>query len=646
MAEIIDVHVREDHLAKLVRPTQTTAAIVELVWNSLDADATNVRVKVIENELGGVESIVIEDDGHGISLDDARGEFGSLGGSWKKGAFKSRTEKRILHGSEGEGRWRAYALGNHVRWSSVSEADGVRTKVVIQGRRETLGQFSVDGPHETEEPLGTVLSIDEINEPPKGLLGDAIYGELAAALAPYLEQYPVAVTYRGAAIDPASVQVYRAEYELDLPNIDPKPNLLVIEWSEEYPRSLFLCDDSGLTLEELQPRIQAPGFAFTGYVRWQGFREHIDKLLLADLGTEPVGPVVEAARAELRNHFRERAGVVSRQLIEEWKKENVYPYDGDTSSRVEEAKRDLFDVVALAAAPAVNRSGDRSAKKLTLTLLREALEQSPDSVQRVMRQVLDLSSERLDELDALLTRTPLTALITAAKRIADRLDFLAGLEVLLFDPESTATLLERSQLHRILVNETWIFGEAFNLMADDESLTAVLKHHLAELGRDELAPEQPVLDEQGKPRIIDLLLGRALRQNREKREHLVVELKRPNVKLGSDELTQIERYALAVTKDPRFDKTDVEWDFLLIGNKWDDFAEQRANQTGKPQGLISESEGVRVWVKTWGQLIAENEHRLKFVQESLEYAPTRDKALEYLRKTHSKYLPPPLQEGA
>ena len=532
-------------------------------------------------------------------------------------------------------------MGHH-HSSGVNRTWG--NPLVIEGHRATLGQFSVEGPVDTDEPIGTVLTIDHINDPPKGVLGDAIYGELAAALAPYLEQYPVTVIYRGTRIDPTSVQVHRAEYGLDLPGLEPRPKLLVIEWSEAYPRSLFLCDESGLTLEELQPRIQAPGFEFTGYVKWQGFREHSDKLLLADLGAEPVGPVVEAARAELRNHFRERAGVVSRQLIEEWKQEDVYPYHGDASSRVEEAKRDLFDVVALAAASAVNRSGDRSAKKLTLTLLREALEQSPDSVQRVMRQVLDLSDERLNELDALLTRTPLTALITAAKRIADRLDFLAGLEVLLFDPESNATLLERSQLHRILVNETWIFGEEFNLMADDESLTTVLKHHLARLGRDELAPEQPVLDEQGKPRIVDLLLGRALRQNREKREHLVVELKRPNVKLGSNELTQIERYALAVTRDPRFDKTEVEWDFLLIGNEWDELAEQRASQTGKPAGQISESQGVRVWVKTWGQLFAENEHRLKFVQESLEYAPTRDQALEYLRKTHSKYLPPPLQE--
>ena len=83
---------------------------------------------------------------------------------------------------------------------------------------------------------------------------------------------------------------------------------------------------------------------------------------------------------------------------------------------------------------------------------------------------------------------------------------------------------------------------------------------------------------------------------------------------------------------------------MLAGNDWDEFAALRANQRDKPAGLILDSDGLRVWVKTWSQLIAENEHRLKFVQASLEYMPDEDQALEYLRQTHSKYLPDVLAE--
>jgi hypothetical protein len=69
----------------------------------------------------------------------------------------------------------------------------------------------------------------------------------------------------------------------------------------------------------------------------------------------------------------------------------------------------------------------------------------------------------------------------------DRLDFIAALSMLVFDPKSKQQLLERSQLHKILENRTWIFGEEFNLSASDKSLTDVLDKHLALLGREPTA---------------------------------------------------------------------------------------------------------------------------------------------------------------
>jgi hypothetical protein len=46
-----------------------------------------------------------------------------------------------------------------------------------------------------------------------------------------------------------------------------------------------------------------------------------------------------------------------------------------------------------------------------------------------------------------------------------------------------------------------------------------------------------------------------------------------------------------------------------------------------------------VWVKTWAEILEAANHRLKFVQQSLDYSPSTDQALDYLRETHEKYLP-------
>ena len=104
----------------------------------------------------------------------------------------------------------------------------------------------------------------------------------------------------------------------------------------------------------------------------------------------------------------------------------------------------------------------------------------------------------------MLERASLAAIINASKVVADRLDFLAGLELLLFDRESKRTLLERRQLHRVLADHTWVFGEEFNLTVDDQSLTAVLRKHLGLLGRD-ASDADPVVTAGGSIGIVDLI---------------------------------------------------------------------------------------------------------------------------------------------
>jgi hypothetical protein len=99
----IAIQVDQDHLEKEARTT-ASKAIAELIWNSLDADADTVSVNLIRNSLGAIEKIEIVDDGHGISVADAKQFFSALGGSWKKIAHSTRGKQRNLHGKEGKGR--------------------------------------------------------------------------------------------------------------------------------------------------------------------------------------------------------------------------------------------------------------------------------------------------------------------------------------------------------------------------------------------------------------------------------------------------------------------------------------------------------------------------------------------------------------
>jgi len=66
------VMVQEDYLERIAnaRPIQ---AIAELIWNGLDADATDVNVEVKSTKLG-MERVTVRDNGHGISYEEAPGK--------------------------------------------------------------------------------------------------------------------------------------------------------------------------------------------------------------------------------------------------------------------------------------------------------------------------------------------------------------------------------------------------------------------------------------------------------------------------------------------------------------------------------------------------------------------------------------------
>src|SRR5450631_2114847 len=73
----LTVEVQDDHLKSLCGTRSPLDSVAELIWNSLDADAAHVRVSFIENGLGGLDEVIVTDDGHGIPHETALTSFGS-----------------------------------------------------------------------------------------------------------------------------------------------------------------------------------------------------------------------------------------------------------------------------------------------------------------------------------------------------------------------------------------------------------------------------------------------------------------------------------------------------------------------------------------------------------------------------------------
>ena len=651
----ITVQVQDDHLEVLSR-TKPMSAMAELIWNALDAEATELRVEFDENELQGIERIRIIDNGHGLHYDDAFIVFQNLGGSWKRAGFRTHMRKRALHGKYGKGRFRAFSLGNDVSWHSVYQEAGDCFEYAISGRAETLGEFQISNCKGCPEgaATGMVVDIACVPETAELLRGVKALSEVTDIFALYLRQYSgVRIIYDGQPLDPSVVEDHVADYLIGpvwLKNgNEAEAELTIVEWSVPTERALFLCDENGFCMHKVPPGIQAPGFIFTGYLKSGLIRElgESGDLLLEELQPD-LKELLEAGKEKMRNHFRQRSAEKAGGLVEQWKREEVYPYLGTPTGPIEEIERQVFDVIALNVhefLPDFDGSSTQN-RRFSFRLLRTALETSPDAIHTILHDVLNLPAAKQQELAELLERTSLEAIINASKVVADRLDFLQGLELLVFDAEVKRRTLERRHLHKVVAEHTWLFGEHFHLTNSDKSLTNVLRRHL-DLARIDLLDETPVVREDGTEGIIDLMLSRVVPQSRaDCNEHLIVELKRPTVKIGNSEASQIKDYATAVVRDERFSGTNTRWEFWAVANDVTESVQLEASQSGRPRGLLWHHEdlGLRIWVKTWGQVIEDCRARLRFFQERLNYVADEDSGLEYLRRVHAKYLPKGLAE--
>jgi len=649
---VLHIAAKADHVLRLAHRDQPVAAIIELVWNSLDAEAHNVEVSIERNTMDAVETVRIEDDGHGIPPEGIPSAFEHLGGSWKAAAKVSPNLKRRMNGSNGQGRIRGFALGSAISGTTVArDTTGVLHRTVISSRASDPTTIT---PSETpivgEQATGTVFLAEDPAKHVNRITADSARPRITSTFALFLTSNPdVTIRFDGADLDPASAELHRADYPLTdfAKGVQDPPLLRIIEWSNDPGRAIHLCEPSGSVLETISPDIHTPGFRYTAYVMWEEFSKRQDELLLAELQAGEFAEVIAAVREQIKVHFRAREMQRRAEQIRKWKADGDYPYDDEPQSEADRAERETFDFVATTVARKIPKS--RIGRRTTLGLLKIAVATEPGSVPRILDQLMPLPRREQDALARLLVRTPMSKLIEANTILTNRLDFLAAFREMVFDPETSKLVRERKELHKILEKELWVFGDEYTLLTSDRGLDEVLARHLAVLrpeprGRGRLGGTGAGLRRaDGSRGIVDLMLSQQ-RRGVDRREHLVVELKRPSVTVTQAEVAQVKSYADVVARDPQFHGINVHWDFWVISSELDSTVTRDANQPNSPPGQIAAWNNMRIWAKTWSQIVDDCETRLRLFKDALEYDASKEHAADYINRAHdAQTIPAPLR---
>jgi hypothetical protein len=652
MNTLLNIGVEKDHIESLTRASGVNA-LSELIWNALDADSNAVRVEYDRNPVGFYNYVNIVDDGHGLTYEKAKNIFGSIGGSEKKTISVS-PGGRAFHGKEGKGRYKSLALGSFVEFEStyidksISKKQTFSIKIDLNNLNQTEITPLKTLPKNSDTQVGFKVRITNVDaESAENALHLENRKDFEEKFASYWISYPsIKIFFNGVELNFSSLikQQHDEKHDIIINDKPYKFHFKVIEWNIDNKKRLYLCNEKGIPFKEdnlgFRSTLPISLFIQSNYIE----ELHRDnKLSISELD-EHLNAIIKEGRKFAKQVVRKRLHDLSKEFINGLKAKGIYPYKDQPDNIVEESKRQVFDIVALQIhehLPNFEEQDDKS-KEFMLRLISKALEQDASSLKRILTEVIELPETKRDELAELLENTSLPSIIDTMTDIKNRLSFLNGLEQIIYDTDLNKNIKERKHLHKIIINETWIFGEEYAYGVDDITLKNVLKAYLKDhLNREDF--EEIIQDDENTPAhnlIPDVCLWQQQSLGSAGKKNLVIELKKPSLNAGIKEKNQIETYAAIVANDNRFPKENTRWLFLLITKDFKDDIKPLLKQSDRKKGHIVRGDNYDVFILDWGEIISEAKIRHEFLKEKLNInLKDNEEGLKYLRNKYKEYLP-------
>ena len=121
------------------------ATLAELVANAWDADATRVDIR-LPDTLGEDSTIVVEDNGHGMTFDECQAEYMNVGYDRRAGKNGARTRSgRLAMGRKGIGKFAGFGIAKRIRVETASAATGEVTDFEMDADELRSTEYLAEG---------------------------------------------------------------------------------------------------------------------------------------------------------------------------------------------------------------------------------------------------------------------------------------------------------------------------------------------------------------------------------------------------------------------------------------------------------------------------------------------------------------------
>ncbi|WP_409968524.1 ATP-binding protein [Bengtsoniella intestinalis] len=630
-------------------------AICEYIWNGFEANATRVEISTVPNTVGGVEDLVITDNGDGIDYELLPDTFGSFMASQKTGLslqLKSKTNK-------GKGRFAFFAFATDAVWDTVytGKEGTFEYKIALDNVNKSTCDVSdylaIDAPTGTTVTFGGIdnLLVDDITI-------DNLETTLLKTFAWYLylnKHKKKQVIVNGEVLD---YKKYINEKMSAFKQVEIKGHtfdLDLVVWTDKIREnySTYYLDSCQKPCGKDTTKYNRNTLSFSHSVFVQS--AYFDGKSSVSMKTETdeesedqVNFVVQDEERKILKTLKcEIQELISAQIrfyaiaqadkaIKQMHKRDVFPTFGtDPYSLLR--KKDLETVTKeiYCLEPKLFYKLNAQQEKSFLGFLNLLLNsEERENILEILANIVDLTAEQRFQFADVLKRTKLENIISTIKFVEDRYAVIEGLKMIVYDMRQYAN--ERDHVQKVIEQHYWLFGEQYHLVSADERMQKAIDQYRHILYGNDVKNEALEPDKEAQRRMDIFLCGvRRTEDGFEKpiQENLVIELKAPKVVLGKTVLRQIEDYMDFVRRQPMFNSQTRRWKFIAVCASIDDDIKSRyeANKSKGKKGLVTDIENYEIYALTWDDIFNSFDLSHGFLLDQLKI--DRDAIAENLAKS-------------
>jgi Histidine kinase-, DNA gyrase B-, and HSP90-like ATPase len=632
---------------KTLHKNNPKQAIAEYIWNGFDANATEIVIEYTFNDAGSIETLKINDDGSGINLFKIEEKFKNFYESKKANESELHKHHSTIHGMNGVGRLTFTTFALTAVWETCFRDDQQgKKKGSIKIKSNDLENYSdpVTSNASTEN-IGTCVSFYDFSDKFSNItIENEVIPFLISEFCWYLELrkndgIKIKINGNELKYDP---NILVKESDISLTFNDPETetpkasfNIDYIQWKRKInteQSKIYLLNSKGDEVYKQFTTFNRKGdkYYHSVYVQssifdsFEYFTKEDEKQvdMISYNRTSPEYKYLIAKINELlyskRKPFLHIAADI---MINEYESTGILP---DYSNEWEmPRKKILCDTIKgfYEVQPILFTSLSVPQKKTFVRFLDLLIDSNEkDRVFAVLDDIVELTPEERESLSEILKKTKLSSIIETIKLIEDRFIALMQLKEMVYNPDLGAN--EVDHLQKMIESHYWIFGEEYHLVtAAEPKFEEALRRYIYKLTE----IDEPVkIDHPHRLKEMDIF---ACRQSFAKNriDNIVVELKHPNIKLGRNQLNQVDNYLQVILSKPEFNADNMHWEFYLIGNEFhpDDYIDRQLN-TNKANGIPSlvyksEDGRVKIFVKRWSEVFTDFEIKYKHLEEKLKF---------------------------